>query len=186
MAFGVFTIFYFSFFGYQQSDWRKAPEVAALVSQIAPRRIPHEEAVANIRRFASSYQGSERTDVLTEVFVGLFETLSAERNDIVRGIKRFYRRHYSGRRAWFWITLMKLKITIKLVRDLVRLRVGSDERTRAMVTQQVDAWKAVLWGVPEYAGANPKPDSGRRAGVATSADVHARPLVRDADIAKAR
>lgn len=73
-------------------DWRKVPAVVTLVNQIAPRSLPQEEAVANIQRFAASYQGPERTKALTELFVGLFETLSTERNDIVRGIKRFYRR----------------------------------------------------------------------------------------------
>lgn len=76
----------------EQNDWRKVPAVVALVNQIAPRSVPQEEAVENIRRFAAGYQGAERTEVLTELFLGLFETLSAERNDIVRGIKRFYRR----------------------------------------------------------------------------------------------
>jgi hypothetical protein len=75
-----------------QQDWRKIPAVVALVNEIAPRRVPQEEAVANIRRFAAGYQDAERTEMLTELFIGLFETLSAERNDIVRGIKRFYRR----------------------------------------------------------------------------------------------
>lgn len=72
--------------------WRDVPAVVALVNEIAPRRTPQEEAVATIHRFAAGYQGAERTDVLTALFAGLFETLSAERNDIVRGIKRFYRR----------------------------------------------------------------------------------------------
>lgn len=63
-----------------------------------------------------------------------------------RSSERFYRRHYSGRRAWFWIALMKLKIAMKLVRDVVRLQVGLDERTRVMLTEQVDAWNAVLRG----------------------------------------
>jgi hypothetical protein len=75
-----------------QNDWRKVPAVVAVVDQIAPRSVPEKDAVANIGRFAAGYQGPERTEVLTELFVGLFETLSAERNDIVRGIKRFYRR----------------------------------------------------------------------------------------------
>ncbi|HET6160220.1 MAG TPA: hypothetical protein VFE34_17885 [Dongiaceae bacterium] len=73
-------------------NWREIPTVAAMVSEIAPRRTPQEEAVANVRRFAAGYHGEERTQVLTQLFAGLFETLSAERNDIVRGIKRFYRR----------------------------------------------------------------------------------------------
>jgi hypothetical protein len=72
--------------------WREIPEVAALVGQIAPRRIPQEEAVASIQRFAAGYTGAERTAALTELFAGLFDTLNAERDDIIRGIKRFYRR----------------------------------------------------------------------------------------------
>jgi len=70
-----------------------------------------------------------------------------------RSSEHFYRRHYSGRRAWFWVSLMKLKIAMLLVRDVVRLGVGSDERTRVILTQQVDAWKTVLRGLPEYRGA---------------------------------
>lgn len=75
-----------------QEDWHKTPAVVALVSEIAPRRVPQEEAVANVQRFAAGYQGEERAKILTQVFVGVFDTLSAERNQIVRGIKRFYRR----------------------------------------------------------------------------------------------
>ena len=78
--------------GDDQTDWRQVPAIAALVNEIAPRRTPQDEAVASIRRFAAGYQGDERTKILTELFAGLFETLNAERNAIVRGIKRFYRR----------------------------------------------------------------------------------------------
>lgn len=72
--------------------WRDIPEVAALVGQIAPRRIPQDDAVASIKRFAAGYTGAERTAALTGLFAGLFDTLNAERDDIIRGIKRFYRR----------------------------------------------------------------------------------------------
>ena len=75
-----------------QKDWRKVPAVVALVNEVAPRRTPQEEAVARIGRFAAGYQGEERAEILTTLFAGVFETLNAERNDIVRGIKRFYRR----------------------------------------------------------------------------------------------
>lgn len=75
-----------------QEDWRKTPSVAALVNEIAPRRMPQEDAVASVRRFAAGYQGGERAKIMTQVFVGVFDTLSAERSEIVRGIKRFYRR----------------------------------------------------------------------------------------------
>jgi hypothetical protein len=75
-----------------QEDWNKTSAVVALVNEIAPRRVPQEDAVANVQRFAAGYQGDERAKVLTQVFVGVFDTLSAERAQIVRGIKRFYRR----------------------------------------------------------------------------------------------
>lgn len=78
-----------------------------------------------------------------------------------RSSQRFYRRHYSKRRAWFWISLMKLKIAVLLVRDVVRFHVGSDETTRAMLAQHVVAWKAILRGLPEYAIADPMPRASR-------------------------
>src|SRR5260370_12762840 len=70
-----------------------------------------------------------------------------------RSYERFYRRHYAGRRARFWISLRKVKIAMLLVRDVLRFRMGSDERTRATLSQQVDAWQAVLRGLPEYPAA---------------------------------
>jgi len=94
----------------EQKDWREVPAVAALVNEIAPRRTPQEEAVANIQRFAAGYQGAERTAILTQVFAGLFETLSAERDAIVRGIKHFYRRQdaLAHRMEQGWKTLGEL------------------------------------------------------------------------------
>jgi hypothetical protein len=75
-----------------QKDWREIPAVAGMVGQIAPRSMPQDEAITNVRRFAAGYQGEERKEAMTELFVGIFETLNGERNDIVRGIKHFYRR----------------------------------------------------------------------------------------------
>jgi hypothetical protein len=78
-----------------KEEWRKTPAVVALVNEIAPRRVPQDEAVANVRRFATGYEGDERAKILTQVFAGVFETLSTERDQIVRGIKKFYRRQDS-------------------------------------------------------------------------------------------
>jgi hypothetical protein len=75
-----------------QVEWRKSPAVVTLVNEVAPRRIPQEEALASVRRFAAGYEGEERAKILTQLFAGVFETLSLERSQIVRGIKRFYRR----------------------------------------------------------------------------------------------
>jgi N-acetylglucosaminyl-diphospho-decaprenol L-rhamnosyltransferase len=63
-----------------------------------------------------------------------------------RSTQRFYRRHYSERRVALWMALMTLKIFLRLVHDLVGLRLISNERVRSMLAQQVDAWKAILSG----------------------------------------
>src|SRR5688500_16490189 len=48
-----------------EEEWRKTPAVVALVSEIAPRRVPQDDALANVRRFAAGYQGDERAKILT-------------------------------------------------------------------------------------------------------------------------
>jgi hypothetical protein len=68
--------------------WRDDAVVAALVERVAPRRVPVDEATAEIRRFATGYEG-DRKAALTGVFAGLFESINGERATIIRGIRRF-------------------------------------------------------------------------------------------------
>jgi hypothetical protein len=70
------------------ADWRAEPEVAALVARIAPRRVSVEEAEEAIRSFAAGL-GADREEKLMLLFVGLFQTLDAERGEVMRGIERF-------------------------------------------------------------------------------------------------
>jgi N-acetylglucosaminyl-diphospho-decaprenol L-rhamnosyltransferase len=70
--------------------------------------------------------------------------------------ERFYRRHYSRRRVWFWMSVMRLKMLLRLVRDTARLRMESDVHTRARLARRVETWKAVLGRRPEDTGAGPK------------------------------
>jgi hypothetical protein len=74
--------------------WREDPAVAALVSQIAPRRMPQDQAIAAVHRFSAGYK-DDRSKVLTTLFAGLFDTMSDERRAIIRGIKQFNRRQDS-------------------------------------------------------------------------------------------
>jgi hypothetical protein len=74
--------------------WRNDPVVAALVDQVAPRRMPQDQAIAAVHRFSAGYK-QDRATVLTAVFAGLFETMSAERSEIIRGIKHFNNRQDS-------------------------------------------------------------------------------------------
>jgi hypothetical protein len=77
-----------------EETWRDDPSVVSLVEQVAPRRMPQDEAVAAIHRFSAGYS-ADQPAVLTEVFAGLFYTLNKERGEIIRGIRHFNRRQDS-------------------------------------------------------------------------------------------
>ena len=77
-----------------EETWRNDPAVTALVDQIAPRRMPQDQAVEAVHRFSAGYT-DKRGPVLTALFAGLFETLTKERSEIIRGIRHFNSRQDS-------------------------------------------------------------------------------------------
>jgi hypothetical protein len=77
--------------GSAQSGWTNDPSVAALVQQIAPRRLPVEQAQTLIRAFARD-AGDLRKTKLLDLLVGLFTTLGQERAAVIAGLDRFGRR----------------------------------------------------------------------------------------------
>lgn len=68
--------------------WQDDAIVAALVERVAPRRVPVDQATAEIHRFAAGYEG-DRKAALTGLFAGLFESINRERGTIIRGIRRY-------------------------------------------------------------------------------------------------
>jgi hypothetical protein len=68
--------------------WRSDPAVATLVGTLAARRTELKDAERLIEDFAKT-QGASKGDKLTAVFAGLFETLNAERTQIIEGLLRF-------------------------------------------------------------------------------------------------
>ena len=72
-------------------DWRADPEVAEFAARLSQRRLPMEEAEAEIAAFAEA-QGDEAAARLTLLFAALFETMNAERGQILDGIERYARR----------------------------------------------------------------------------------------------
>ncbi len=71
--------------------WSQDSDVAALVRQIAPRRIPVEQAQAEITAFAQR-AGPTRQQRLTMLMAGLFDTLGQERASVMAGLDRYGRR----------------------------------------------------------------------------------------------
>ncbi len=69
-------------------NWRSDAAVADLVAEVAARRTPLEKAQSMIDDFAKS-AGAEKKARLVAVFAGLFDTLNAERADVIDGLIRF-------------------------------------------------------------------------------------------------
>jgi hypothetical protein len=73
------------------SKWKDDAKVSALVTRLAARRTPLEEAEKTIVEFLSesAAQKSERGKLL---FAGLFDTLNAERSSVMSGLERVTRK----------------------------------------------------------------------------------------------
>jgi hypothetical protein len=72
--------------------WQDDPDAAALVSRLASRRIPVEEATAGVSKFAQGLKADEKAGKLTLVFAGVFASLDRERSQIMNGIDRYAQR----------------------------------------------------------------------------------------------
>ena len=70
--------------------WSQDPQVAALVSRLVQRRLPLDQAKAEIATFASA--ATDRRAALLTLFAGLFEVLNTERSAVQAGLDRFGRR----------------------------------------------------------------------------------------------
>lgn len=71
-----------------QAHWRDDPATAALVANLAQRRVPLDQAKAEIAAFANQ-AGAQKQDRLLALFAGLFATLDEERTAVVNGLDRF-------------------------------------------------------------------------------------------------
>lgn len=73
-------------------EWRQDSELVQLVERIAPRRVPIEDAKAEVEGFANVRPQATREHDLTLLFAGLFQTIDRERKEILAGIRRYARR----------------------------------------------------------------------------------------------
>ena len=71
--------------------WNGDAPAAGLAQRLAQRRVPVEDAVEAVKRFAVD-AGEAKQDRLLDLMAGLFSTLDAERSSVVAGLSRFGRR----------------------------------------------------------------------------------------------
>jgi hypothetical protein len=72
-------------------NWRDDPKVGALVSRLAARRTPLDQAEKAIVEYLSEAP-AEKTERGKLLFKGLFETLNNERNTVMNGLERVTRK----------------------------------------------------------------------------------------------
>lgn len=73
-------------------DWKKDEAVAELVAALAQRRMPLDEAERRIKGFAQTLPRNEKRDSMAKLTQGLFDTMNAERSDVISGISRYARK----------------------------------------------------------------------------------------------
>ena len=70
-----------------QDDWRQDQQVVELIHDVAQRRVPIEQAQADIRAFAAR-AGDQKQAKLLRLLAGLFTVLNDERSTVVAGLDR--------------------------------------------------------------------------------------------------
>jgi hypothetical protein len=76
----------------ENADWRKSPEAAALASKLVVRRYTEEEVAAMVSGFAAKLKDDQKSREMTRIFAAAFESIAAERREVIAGIERFTRR----------------------------------------------------------------------------------------------
>lgn len=71
--------------------WKHDAKVSALVSKLAARRTPLEEAEKAITEFLTG-SAAEKVTMGKLLFAGLFDTLNAERSSVLNGLERVTRK----------------------------------------------------------------------------------------------
>jgi len=73
-----------------QNAWQNDPTIKSLVTRLAARRIPIEEAQRIIAEFLAG-TGAAKADKGAQLFAGLFETLNRQRTEVMDGLERLQR-----------------------------------------------------------------------------------------------
>jgi hypothetical protein len=71
------------------------PRIDGLAGELSARRVPLEEATAQIEAFAAGLDDAQKNELLTRLFVRTLEIINRDRSSILEGIKKYAR----GQRA---------------------------------------------------------------------------------------
>ncbi len=74
-----------------ETRWKDDAKVSALVSKLSARKTPLDDAEKSVKEFLAG-SGSDKTGNAKLLFAGLFDTLNAQRSQVMRGLERVSRK----------------------------------------------------------------------------------------------
>lgn len=77
--------------GDAETKWKDDAKVSALVSKLAARKTPLDEAEKSVKEFLAG-SASDKTANAKLLFAGLFDTLNAQRSQVMIGLERVSRK----------------------------------------------------------------------------------------------
>lgn len=70
-------------------DWRSDVELSALVTRVAERRTPLDQAESAVVDYAKRLSQQQKNTKLTMLMAGIFDRLNSERNSVIAGLERY-------------------------------------------------------------------------------------------------
>src|SRR3954470_7654053 len=74
-----------------QNKWKDDAKVSALVARLSARKTPLDEAEKSVKEFLAG-SGADKTTNAKLLFAGLFDTLNAQRSQVMNGLERVSRK----------------------------------------------------------------------------------------------
>lgn len=74
-----------------ETKWKDDTKVSALVSKVSARKTPLEEAEKSVKEFLAA-SATDKTANAKLLFAGLFDTLNAQRSQVMNGLERVSRK----------------------------------------------------------------------------------------------
>jgi len=74
-----------------ETKWKDHAKVSALVSKLSARKTPLDEAEKSVKEFLAG-SGADKTTNAKLLFAGLFDTLNAQRSQVMNGLERVSRK----------------------------------------------------------------------------------------------
>lgn len=74
-----------------QNKWKDDAKISALVARLSARKTPLDEAEKSVKEFLAG-SAAEKTTHAKLLFAGLFDTLNAQRSQVMNGLERISRK----------------------------------------------------------------------------------------------